>query len=154
MKFKVVDELDAVIGGWTEPRGSREHFGALLLGLYDREKLRFIGGVGTGFTEKTQKEVFDEIKPLVAARCPFEAVPETKEKATWMEPRLVARVKYGNWTEERRLRAPVFLGLRRDYEAKDCRVEEQGVADRESGVRSVEPGVGDRPCHLSSLFRA
>ncbi|MGO9275522.1 MAG: DNA ligase D [Terriglobia bacterium] len=134
VKFKVVDEFDAVIGGWTEPRGSREHFGALLLGLYDREKLRFIGGVGTGFTEKTQKEVFDEIKPLAAARCPFEAVPETKEKATWMEPRLVARVKYGNWTEERRLRAPVFLGLRRDYEAKDCRFEEQGVAGPESGV--------------------
>jgi len=144
VKFKVVDELDAVIGGWTEPRGSREHFGALLLGLYDGEKLRFIGGVGTGFTEKTQKEVFDEIKPLAAARCPFDAVPETKEKATWMEPRLVARVKYGNWTEEWRLRAPVFLGLRSDYEAKDCRFEDQGLAGPESAVRIGNQGVGEQ----------
>jgi len=138
VKFKVVDELDAVIGGWTEPRGSREHFGALLLGLYEGNKLRFIGGVGTGFTEKTQELVFAEIKPFATTRCPFDAVPETKEKAAWMEPRLVARIKYGNWTEERRLRAPVFLGLRQDYDAKDCRFEDEvakkGVRGRKSGV--------------------
>jgi bifunctional non-homologous end joining protein LigD len=138
LKFKIVSELDAVIGGWTEPRGSREHFGALLLGLYEGEKLRFIGGVGTGFTEKTQQEVFDQIEPLATTSCPFDAVPDTKEKATWMEPRLVARVKYGNWTEERRLRAPVYLGLRKDYEAKDCRFENEvakkAVGNGTSGV--------------------
>jgi len=143
LKFKIVSELDAVIGGWTEPRGSREYFGALLLGLYEGEKLLFIGGVGTGFDEKTQKEVFDQIQPLATARCPFDVPPETKEKVTWMEPRLVARVKYGNWTEERRLRAPVYLGLRKDYEAKDCRFEnevaKQGLGSRESGVGAPPP---------------
>jgi len=144
VKFKVVDELDAVIGGWTEPRGSREHFGALLLGLYDEQKLRFIGGVGTGFTEKTQGEVFEEIQPLATTRCPFDAVPETKEKASWIEPRLVARVKYGNWTEERRLRAPVFLGLRKDYEAKDCRFEEQIARGSESGLRTEGQGAAEQ----------
>lgn len=150
VKFKVVDEVDAVIGGWTEPRGSREHFGALLLGLYDGQKLRFIGGVGTGFNEKTQKEVFDELKPLETASCPFGAAPDTKEKATWIEPCLVARVKYGNWTDERRLRAPVFLGLRTDQEAKDCRFEdavpkrEVGSSGGGSGVPPAAPALGAR----------
>src|SRR5215472_17211343 len=77
VKFKVVQELDAVVGGWTDPRGSREHFGALLLGLYDRGMLDYIGSVGTGFTDKTQKTVFEHLQPGKSARCPFAAVPET-----------------------------------------------------------------------------
>ncbi len=123
VKFKVTRELDAVIGGWTAPRGSREHFGALLLGLYEGRSLRFIGGVGTGFNQRTQPAVYEELKKLEASRSPFERVPATKEKAHWVEPLLVARVKYGSWTEEQRLRAPVFLSLLKDREAKECQVE-------------------------------
>lgn len=125
VKLKITAELDAVVGGWTAPRGSREHFGALLVGLYQGEALRFIGGVGTGFTEQSQREVFKHLERLRTGRCPFDKTPETKEKAVWVKPELVVRVKYGNWTEEQRLRAPVFMGLRDDVDPDDCRFEDQ-----------------------------
>src|SRR5947209_15035104 len=92
-KLKARKELDAVVGGWTAPRGSREHFGALLLGLYEGKALRYIGNVGTGFTEKTQREVYGALEKLRATRCPFGKVPDTTEQAFWVSPSLVARVK-------------------------------------------------------------
>jgi bifunctional non-homologous end joining protein LigD len=138
VKFKVVQELDAVIGGWTEPRGSREDFGALLLGLYDGTTLSYIGSVGSGFTEKTQKTMFEHLQQVKSARCPFAAVPDTKETAHWAEPSLVARVKYSNWTQEKRLRAPVFLGLRDDRDPRDCVFEEPGP-----GPAATSPSLPD-----------
>ncbi len=129
MKFKVVRELDAAVGGWTAPRGSRQHFGSLLLGLYEGAKaLRFIGGVGTGFDQKTTRTVYERIAKLKCERCPFEPVPKTKEKPSWTEPEFVARVKYANWTEDRHLRAPVFLGLRDDLDPAGCRFTDQTAA--------------------------
>lgn len=123
VKFKVTQELEAVVGGWTAPRGSRPYFGALMLGLYEGASLRFIGSVGTGFTEKTQREAFEKLKKLETKRSPFDPVPKTMEQSFWVLPELVARVKYGNWTEEPRLRAPVYLGLLDDHDPKDCRFE-------------------------------
>ena len=128
VKFKVVQELDAVIGGWTAPRGSREHFGALLLGLYERKSLRFIGGVGTGFDEKTVRGVYEQVAKRASNRCPFDEVPKTKEKACWIEPRLIARVRYANWTEDRHLRAPAYLGLVNDRDPEECRFENETPA--------------------------
>jgi bifunctional non-homologous end joining protein LigD len=139
LKFKITAELDVVIGGWTAPRGSREHFGALLAGLYEGKALRFIGGVGTGFTENLQREVFRRLEKLKTDRCPFDNVPETKEKSVWVKPELVVRVKYGNWTDERRLRAPVFVGLHEDVEPKECRFEDQA------------PVLGKQDPHVESL---
>ena len=139
VKFKVVQEVDAVVGGWTDPRGMRGDFGALLLGLFNSADVKagatgdaslkaaatgtalaYIGSVGSGFTEKTQQTVFEQLQRVKSARCPFAAVPETKQTAHWAEPSLVARVKYANWTEEKRLRTPVFLGLRDDRDPRDC----------------------------------
>jgi bifunctional non-homologous end joining protein LigD len=128
LKFKVVEELNAVIGGWTAPRGSREHFGALLLGLYENSKLRFIGGVGTGFDTNTVQFVHEKLKKLERALCPFDQPPKTREKSYWVEPGLVARVKFTNWTADRHLRAPVFLGLVTDRDPKDCRFESEEPA--------------------------
>ena len=126
VKFKVVQELDAVLAGWTDPRGS-QHFGALLLGLYKGTALGYVGSVGSGFTDKTQKTVFEHLQRVKSERCPFAAVPETKETAHWVEPTLVARVKYANWTQEKRLRAPVFLGLRDDRDPRECVFEEAAL---------------------------
>ena len=137
VKFKVTRECDAVVGGWTAPRGAREHFGALLLGLYDAKKLHFIGGVGSGFTERSQREIFEQVERLESKHCPFEAVPETKEKAHWVKPALVARVKYGNWTADRRLRAPVFLGLWKDRVAEECKFAEEAPAKAQPKPRRV-----------------
>lgn len=120
IKLKIAKELDAVVAGWTAPRGSRKYFGALVLGLYEGKDLRFIGSVGTGFDEPLQERIFEKLERLKTTRAPFQTTPDLKEKATWVQPELVARVKYGNWTEETHLRVPVFLGLRDDRKAEDC----------------------------------
>jgi bifunctional non-homologous end joining protein LigD len=127
VKLKVTRELEAVIGGYTAPRGG-QRFGALLVGLYDNGRLCFIGGVGTGYTQRTQEEVWRELEQRRVERCPFADYPKTKEQPFWVRPELVARVKYGDFTHERRLRAPVYLGLRADLDPRACRLEIEQAA--------------------------
>jgi bifunctional non-homologous end joining protein LigD len=142
LKFKIVDELDAVVCGWTAPRRSREFFGALLLGLYDGPKLEFIGSVGTGFDHNAQKKIYDQLKKLRQPESPLSEIPKLKEAIEWVEPLLVARVKYGNWTDGNRLRAPVFLSLRDDLSPEACTVE----AGRPDAVqRAASKGKPARP---------
>jgi bifunctional non-homologous end joining protein LigD len=123
VKLKIVKELDAVVAGYTEGRGSRKYFGALVLGLYDKRELKFIGSVGTGFDEGTQESIFSKLQEWKTSRCAFEKGPELREKVEWIKPELVARVKYGNWTTDDHLRMPVFLSLRNDRAAQDCTFE-------------------------------
>jgi len=125
VKIKATRMLDAVVGGWTAPRGAREHFGSLLLGLYEKDKLRFIGHVGSGFDSKKIAAIMDELRPLAAAKSPFEPAPDTNEKASWAKPALVARVRFAGWTQERRLRAPVFIALREDARPEDSQWESE-----------------------------
>jgi bifunctional non-homologous end joining protein LigD len=129
VKVKATKSLDAVVGGWTAPRGGRSHFGALLLGLYQGEKLRFIGHVGTGLDEQVRKTVAKQLREREITACPFDHVPETNEKAFWAKPEIVARVRFMSWTPEPRLRAPVFVGLRRDVQPADCRWEGEVEAE-------------------------
>jgi bifunctional non-homologous end joining protein LigD len=123
LKFKIVNELDAVVCGWTAPRRSREFFGALVLGLYGGPQLEFIGSVGTGFDYAKQKEIYDQLQNLRQAKSVFSDAPKLKEKIEWVRPKLVARVKYGNWTDGGRLRAPVFLAMRTDVSPKESTVQ-------------------------------
>lgn len=120
LKFKLDLELDAVVGGWTDPRGSREHFGALLLGLYEGKALQYIGSVGTGFAGDLQTQIISQLKKVQMSECPFDARPITREKSYWTRPQIVARVRYGNVTEARHLRAPRFAGLREDIDPREC----------------------------------
>jgi bifunctional non-homologous end joining protein LigD len=140
VKLKAKKELDAVVGGWTAPRGSREHFGALLAGLYDGKELQFIGHVGSGFDQRSQESISGDLRKLAASECPFESVPQTNEKAYWAKPELVARIKYGGWTQERRLRHPVFAGLRADAKPEDCQFESE-VGGKASPTLLVAPAV-------------
>src|ERR1700735_2281584 len=133
LKFKLIRELDAVVGGWTDPRGTRQHFGALLLGLYDGKKLEFICGAGSGFSGESQKRLASRLSALQTEKCPFSTKPVTREKAYWVKPELVARVKYGGWTDGRHLRQPTFLGLQEDHDPKDCTFEKE--------TESVKPSV-------------
>src|SRR5580704_1988770 len=112
LKLKTSKTLDAVVGGWTAPRGAGAPLGSLLLGLYEGKKLRFIGHAGSGFNAETHKEVAARLKELETGKCPFDELPETNEKATWVKPELVARARFSGWTQENRLRHPVFMGLR------------------------------------------
>jgi bifunctional non-homologous end joining protein LigD len=125
IKFKIVKELDAVVLGWTAPRRTRQYFGALVLGLYDKKELKFIGSVGTGFDQKTQRDILERLKKLRVARSALKKPPKLREHVEWVRPELVARVKYGNWTEDSHLRAPVFLSLRKDRAPEDSTFAEE-----------------------------
>jgi bifunctional non-homologous end joining protein LigD len=125
VKLKATKTLDAVVGGWTAPRGSRTHFGSLLLGLYQGKALRFVGHAGTGMDEKTRDLLMEKLRELEIDKCPFDKIPETNEQAFWAKPELVAHVRYIGWTQEPRLRAPVFLGLRKDVRPEECRWENE-----------------------------
>ncbi len=123
LKFKCSAEQELVIGGYTAPRGSRTDLGALLLGYHDADGLRYAGKVGTGFTRATLAELASLLAPLRRDASPF--ADDVRERtATWVEPRLVAQVGFGEWTRDGRLRHPRYLGLRDDKDAADV-VREQ-----------------------------
>jgi bifunctional non-homologous end joining protein LigD len=129
LKFKIVRDTDVVIGGFTAPRKTRDHFGALLMGLYDgKRQLEYIGSVGTGFTQESLDRTFKTLSQLKDVKSPFRLGPRLRESITWVRPKLVARIKYGNWTEGKKLRQPVFMGFQEDREPSDCRLEDQEFA--------------------------
>jgi bifunctional non-homologous end joining protein LigD len=123
LKVKVHQEDEFVIGGFTEPSGSRKHFGALLLGAYDHSDLRYVGKVGTGFDEKTLTSLYTQFRPLVRERPDFVDPPREKG-VTFLVPRLVAQISYQEWTADKKLRQPVFLGLRDDKSARQVHLPE------------------------------
>jgi bifunctional non-homologous end joining protein LigD len=125
LKMKSTTTIDAVVGGWTESPNTGLQFGALLLGLYQGKKLQFIGHVGSGFDQKLQEEIAGKLKKQATHTCPFDTAPKTNEKAFWVSPALVARVRFTGWTRERSLRNPVFLALRDDVSAEDCKWENE-----------------------------
>ena len=114
-KLKLVKEEDLVVGGYTEPRGARAGFGALLLGLPTAGgRLRYAGHVGGGFSDKELARVGRLLRDREIGRSPFETPPPANEKPHWVRPELIARVKFAEWTEEGVLRQPIYLGLRDD----------------------------------------
>jgi bifunctional non-homologous end joining protein LigD len=123
LKVKVHQEDEFVIGGFTEPSGSRSHFGALLLGAHDRGKLHFVGKVGTGFNDQTLAMLFKKFKPLVRQQSPFVDPPRDRD-VTFLSPKLVAQISYQEWTSDKKLRQPVFLGLRDDKSPREVRMPE------------------------------
>ncbi len=139
VKLKSTKTVDAVVGGWTAARTPALPFGSLLLGLYQGKKLHFIGHVGSGFDEKKLNELSGRLKELAASACPFDAVPVTNEKPSWVSPELVARVKFSGWTDEHALRHPVFVALREDARPTDCQWE------RETAPVAVNPIVVRAP---------
>jgi bifunctional non-homologous end joining protein LigD len=113
LKVKVRAEEEFVIGGYTPPAGARSHFGALLVGAWDGDRLRYAGKVGTGFTERILGDLIRRFRPLTRRTSPFaDRVPG--RQATWLEPELVAQIAFTEWTHDGKLRHPVFLGLRDD----------------------------------------
>jgi bifunctional non-homologous end joining protein LigD len=130
LKIKITQRQECVIGGYTDPEGSREYFGALVLGLYDKQaRLIHVGQVGTGFDHKTLKEMFARMRPLATKQNPFYGEIGGLRKVHFVRPELVAEIKFSEWTHETaeggmKLRAPVFMGLRADKSAEECRLEE------------------------------
>jgi bifunctional non-homologous end joining protein LigD len=120
LKIKVISSQEFVICGWTEAKGSRKHFGALLLGVFDRGRLIYAGHVGTGFDERSLSALYQKLARLETKRSPFRTIPKVNSPAHWVKPKLVAEIKFGEWTHDGLLRQPVYLGLRVDKRPKEC----------------------------------
>jgi bifunctional non-homologous end joining protein LigD len=132
IKLKLSQEQEMVIGGYTPPAGSRKYFGALLLGYYENKKLVFAGKVGTGFNDKLLRDLHKRFQGIAASGCPFSNLPEKRtarygqsltpgemKKCHWLEPKLVCQIKFAEWTQDGKLRQPVFLGIREDKSAAE-----------------------------------
>jgi len=127
IKLKCVSEQEFVIGGYTPPQGSRKYFGAILVGYYENKKLVFAGKVGTGFTAKSLSMLYKKFQKDARGDCPFvdlpskqngqwvqDITPSMMRKMRWVNPVFVCEIKFAEWTRDKKLRAPVFLGLRED----------------------------------------
>jgi bifunctional non-homologous end joining protein LigD len=132
IKLKCVNEQEFAIGGYTPPAGSRKHFGAVLVGYYEGDDLKFAGKVGTGFTTKTLSMLHKKFREEERNDCPFVDLPSKQngkwvqaitpsmmKKMHWVNPKFVAQIKFAEWTRDKKLRAPVFLGLREDKRPRD-----------------------------------
>jgi bifunctional non-homologous end joining protein LigD len=135
LKVKATMRQEVVIGGFTQPRKSREHFGALVVGLYQGDRFVYVGHVGGGFSQKTLRETHDALIKLAVKYTPFDGAPHTNEPVQWVQPKLVCEVKFAEWTTDRRMRQPIFLGLRDDKDPKECVFEIEH--DVESEVERV-----------------
>lgn len=120
LKIKTIQQSEVVIGGYTEPRNSREYFGALVVGLYRDGKLHYVAHTGGGFNHQTLAQTYRLMQPLKTKDCPFVNKPKTNEPVQWVKPRLVAQVKFSEWTADEKMRHPVFLGLRQDKKPEEC----------------------------------
>jgi bifunctional non-homologous end joining protein LigD len=140
LKIKIRQRMECVVGGFTEPEGSRAYFGSLVLGLYDKQgRLIHVGQVGSGFDQKLLAQIWSVLKKIETKKNPFYGEVEALRKVGWVKPELVAEVEYAEWTEGAttgsgpKLRAPVFLGLREDKDPKECTLDE-------AASHAAEPG--------------
>jgi bifunctional non-homologous end joining protein LigD len=132
IKLKLHREQEFVIGGYTNPEGSRTNFGALLVGFYENKKLKYCGKVGAGFNTKLLSSLHSQFKTISTDACPFVNLPELRgsryspritgpeiKKCHWVKPKMVCQLRFSEWTRDEKLRQPVFLGLRGDKDAGD-----------------------------------
>ena len=137
LKLKIEFRQEFVIGGYTEPRNSREHIGALLLGYFDHDRFIYVGHTGGGFTRQGLAEMYRTLKPLEIKSSPFEETPKTNERAHWVNPKIVVEVKFNEWTSDRRLRQPIFLGVRDDKPASKVGLEALSVQKKPTKSGSI-----------------
>jgi bifunctional non-homologous end joining protein LigD len=157
LKVKCKKQQEFVVGGFTAPRASRSHFGALLIGVHDAEgKLRYAGKVGTGFSAASLREIHERLLPLVQAKPAFVDPPRGAEArdVKWIAPRLLAQIEFAEITRDGRVRHPSFQGLRDDKAARGIGVERPAAAPTPPAPaprrysraapapRSASPGAG------------
>jgi bifunctional non-homologous end joining protein LigD len=145
LKIKIVKRQECVIGGYTEPRGARENFGSIVLGLYDDQgRLIPVGQAGSGFNEQTHGDMWKRLHALETDRNPFFGKVESDRRVHFVKPALVAEIKFSDWTHEGqsgavKMRAPVFQGLRLDKKARECKFER--IADTDAELAKVKSTV-------------
>jgi bifunctional non-homologous end joining protein LigD len=124
LKIKTSKRQEVVIAGFTAPRRTRPFFGALTLALREGDTWRYIGHVGTGFSQEALGELHGKLIELKTAKSPFGKRTKDEAVTTWVKPQLVAEVKFTEWTSSGEMRHPVYLGLREDKQAKDVVFEQ------------------------------
>jgi bifunctional non-homologous end joining protein LigD len=142
LKIKCIREQEVVIGGYTDPEGSRIGVGALLAGVYEGKRLVFAGKVGTGFSDKTLRELHKRLRALEQDACPFTPPPTGLGRPHWVTPSLVAQVRFGEWTTDGRMRHPSFEGLREDKSPEEVVRE---MPTPEKGSPSPSPAKRSKP---------
>ena len=136
VKLKIEFRQEFVVGGFTEPRNSRQHIGALLLGYYDGDRFIYVGHTGGGFTGAGLAEMYRKLAPLEQTKSPFAEVPKTNERAHWVKPKVVVEVKFNEWTSDGKLRQPIYLGTRDDKKASEVERESSSVQKKSASKGS------------------
>jgi bifunctional non-homologous end joining protein LigD len=124
LKIKTHQRQEAVICGFTKPKGNRENFGALILGVYKGKKLHYIGGVGSGFDDIGLQTILKILSPLIRKTSPFHQTPDLGSGLSWVEPKIVCEIKFQEWTRDGLMRQPIFMGLREDKLPAEVQKEE------------------------------
>jgi len=119
LKIKHHKSQEVIIAGFTAPTGSRQYFGALVLGIYMEGKLKYVGHTGSGFNDADLKKIYALLKPLIQKVSPFDEVIKTNAPVTWVKPKLIGEIKFTEWTTDQKMRHPIFLGLRTDKSLKE-----------------------------------
>jgi len=156
LKLKVEFRQEFVVGGYTEPRNTREHLGALLLGYYDGDDFVYVGHTGGGFTRETLADMARRLRRHARKSSPFSTPVRTNEKAHWVRPEVVVEVKFNEWTADGRLRIPIFLGVRDDKEAREVTKEATSVqrSARKDAASHAHPRVAASAKATSASTRA
>ena len=134
LKIKTHLRQEAVICGFTEPKGAREKFGSLILGVYDHAQLSYAGHAGTGFDSHQLEKIHQLLLPLVQKNSPFASPPKFKAPVTWVKPKILCEVKFSEWTNGGLMRQAVFIGIRGDKKAKE--VVRENPIDQERKINS------------------
>ncbi len=139
LKIKNNKSLEAIICGFTKGRNNRKYFGAVILGKYFGRELKYIGHSGSGFDEKSLKDIYEKFQPLITNKCPFKPVPKTNMPVTWLKPQLVCTVKFTEWTDLKSLRHPIFSGLREDKKAANEKDEKIIKPPKQAAMKNLTP---------------
>jgi bifunctional non-homologous end joining protein LigD len=145
LKIKTRQQQEAIIAGFTEPRGSRHGLGALVLGIYEGNDLVYIGHAGGGFNAESLAEMRARLDPLVQKSCPFKVKPKTNAPVHWVKPTQVCEVTFQEWTQDGSMRQPIFLGLREDKPARSVSREVPKVLEDSDANTSHEKTSSRKP---------
>jgi bifunctional non-homologous end joining protein LigD len=160
LKIKIAKRQEVVIGGFTQNEGSTKLFSSLLVGVFDNGELHYTGKIGTGFSDKQQRDMMEQFKPLFRKNCPFEQEPDynkpsrfrpnpPKATATWLKPELVCEVAFAEITSDGVMRHPSFEGMRVDKKAKEVKAEKakpltkvvpESILHKEKIITRRQPG--------------
>src|SRR5215471_13131190 len=143
VKLKCQRRQEFVIGGWTDPRGSGRHFGALHVGVYEDGKLRHVTRVGSGFDDAFQDKLWPELQALARKDSPFGDTGPSTRADHWVEPRLVCEVRFTEWTADGGVRHPIFMGMRTDKTPEEVRREDPHTPVEGPAVESEAPEAGE-----------